>query len=153
MTTRAGIGIVGLGFGERVLLPAFRANAGCEVVAVAAGRPAKARAIAEREGLTAYEEWPALVAEPPVTGVGTVAAGGGALNDFAPHVLYYLEWLLGPIDRIWAAPQPDADRDVLAVLALEFRDGPTGAVTIATAAPLGDGHAMTVYGEQGALAL
>lgn len=252
MSTRIGIGIVGLGFGERVLLPAFRANAGCEVVGVAAGRPEKARATAGREHLTAYDDWTALVADPRIGAVvvatppalhasiavaalragkhvfcekpladsldaagrmaeaaadaGTanmidfefpeiagwtrgrqivasgalgrvrhvsvawhvetfanrerlanwktsVAAGGGALNDFAPHVLYYLEWLLGPIDRIWAAPPPDADRDVLVVLSLRFRDGATGAVTIATAAPLGDGHAITVYGEQGAMAL
>lgn len=252
MIARIGIGIVGLGFGERVLLPAFRANAACEVVGVAAARPDRAHAIAAREQLTAYDDWPSLIADPRVAAVvvatppalhapiaiaafqagkhvfcekpladslaaagrmaaaaadagtanmvdfefpdiaewararqiiasgvlgrlrhvrvawhvetfanreglanwkTTVAAGGGALNDFAPHCMYYLEWLLGPIDRVWAAPQADAARDVLVVLSLRFRDGMTGAVTIATAAPFGDGHAMTVYGEQGALVL
>ncbi len=252
MSTRVGIGIVGLGFGERVLLPACRGNAACEVVGVAAGRPDQARAIAARERLIAFDGWEALVADPRVTAVvvatppalhapiaiaafragkhvfcekpladsldaaermaaaaaaagaanmvdfefpdipewerarqllesgavgrprhvsvawhvetyanrerldgwkTTVAAGGGALNDFAPHAMYYLEWLLGPIELVWAAPQTDADRDVLVVLSLRFRSGATGAVTIATAVPLGDGHAVTIYGEQGALAL
>lgn len=252
MSTRVGIGIVGLGFGERVLLPAFRANASCEVVGVSAGRPDRARAIAARERLTAYDGWEALVGDPRVEAVvvatppalhapiamaafragkhvfcekpladgldaagrmaaaaadartanmvdfefpdipewararqileggalgrlrhvsvawhvetyanrerlanwkTTVASGGGALNDFASHVLYYLEWLLGPIDRLWAAPQEDGDNDVLAVLSLRFCGGMSGSVTIATAAPLGDGHAIIVYGDQGALAL
>ena len=34
MTVPVGVGIVGLGFGEHVLLPAFRAHAACEVVGV-----------------------------------------------------------------------------------------------------------------------
>ena len=252
MSARVGIGIVGLGFGERVLLPAFRAHAACEVIGVAAGRPDRARAVAAREGLTAYGGWQELVDDPRVAAVivatppalhapiaiaalragkhvfcekpladgleaagrmaaaaadagaanmvdfefpdiaawararqmieggvlgrlrhvsvawhvetyanrerlsnwkTTVAAGGGALNEFASHVLYYLEWLIGPIDRLWVAPQEEGDRDVLAVLALRFRDGMSGAVTIATSAPFGDGHAVTVYGDEGALAL
>ncbi|HMB78901.1 MAG TPA: Gfo/Idh/MocA family oxidoreductase [Vicinamibacterales bacterium] len=252
MTVPVGVGIVGLGFGEHVLLPAFRAHAACEVVGVAAGRPDRARAIAARERLTAYDGWQDLVGDPRVQAVvvatppalhapiaiaalragkhvfcekpladglaaaGQMAAaavaagtanmvdfefpdipqwtrarqilesgalgrlrhvsvawhvetyanrerltnwktaadaGGGALNDFGSHVLYYLEWLLGPIDTLWAAPQQGSGNDVLAVLSLRFRDGMSGAVTIATAAPLGDGHAVTVYGDQGALAL
>lgn len=252
MSTRLGVGIVGLGFGERVLLPAFSANASCEVVGVAAGRADRARAIAVRDGLTAYDDWQSLVGDPRVAavviatppalhapialaafragkhvfcekpladdleaagrmaaaaaGAGTanmvdfefpdipqwsrarqileegalgrlrhvsvtwhvetyanrerlaswktsVTAGGGALNDFAPHVWYYLEWLFGPIDRLWAAPQDDGDHDALVVLSLRFRDGMSGSVTIATAVPSGDGHAITVYGDRGALAL
>jgi predicted dehydrogenase len=251
MTERVRVGIVGLGFGERVLLPGFRACAGCEVTAVAAGRAGHARDVAAREGLTAHDGWESLVSDPRVDAVvvatppalhapvaiaalragkhvfcekplaadleaaermaaaarearlanmvdfefpdipewerarqlvdagaiGRVrhvtvswhvetyanrerlhtwktnaAQGGGALNDFGVHCIYYLEQLLGPIETIWAAPH-DATNDVLAILALRLQSGATGAVTIATAAPLGDGHSVTIYGERGVLAL
>ena len=251
MTPRVRVGIIGLGFGERVLLPAFRARAGCEVTAVAAGRAAHARDVAAREGIAAHDRWEALVDDPrvdavvvatppalhapiaiaalragkpvfcekPLAGdleaaeqmasaareagvanmvdfefpdipewararqlvddgaIGRVrhvtvswhvetyanrerlqnwktdtAQGGGALNDFGVHCLDYIERLLGPIETLWAAPN-DAANDVLAVLALRLQSGATGAVTIATAAPLGDGHSVGIYGDQGAIAL
>jgi predicted dehydrogenase len=252
MTDRVRVGIVGLGFGGRVLLPAFRSHAACEVAGVAAGRAEHAREAAAREGVAAYDTWQAMVDDPRIDAVVVaappalhapmalaalragkhvfcekpladsvdaaermaaaaaasrranmvdlefpdipewqqaqrliaggsigrprhvtvswhvetyanrerlqnwktdVAQGGGALNDFAVHTVYYLEWLLGPIEMVWAAPLDDDRRDVLVVLSLRFSSGATGAVAISTAAPLGDGHSVTIYGDDGAVAL
>ena len=46
--TRLRVGIVGLGFGERVLLPAFRAASRCDVVGVCAGSWEHAHRVADR---------------------------------------------------------------------------------------------------------
>ena len=255
--TRLRIGIVGLGFGERVLLPAFRAASCCEVVGVCAGNWEHARRVADRfEIAKAHRDWEALVDDPGVDAVviatppahhcavataafarnkhvfcekpladsveaaevmaeaaveagtahmvdfefpdmavwrearnilasGTlgrlrhvrvswfgetyanrlglqswktsVAAGGGVLNDFVSHCFYYLEWLLGPIRRIWAAPTPEQERerhtDTVAVLCLELHDGTVASISVHTAAFLGDGHSITVHAEDGTLVL
>jgi predicted dehydrogenase len=251
MRERIRVGIVGLAFGERVLLPAFLANPACEVVGVAARRREHAQEVSARTGIAAFDGWEALVrsdridavvvATPPpshapivlaalgsgkhvfcekpladtldaATRMATAAAearlanvvdfelpeiaewqraraliaqgaigrvrhvdvswqietfvnrqridnwktriaeGGGALNEFASHVLYHIEWLAAPIDSLWTAPADD-ERDRRVVMSLRLAGGATGAVVVSTAAPMGSGHAVTVYGEEATLSL
>jgi predicted dehydrogenase len=67
---RLHVGIVGLGFGQRVLLPAFQTAAGCAVVGVSAGAWDHAREVADRHGIpVAYRDWQALVADPGIDAV------------------------------------------------------------------------------------
>lgn len=54
------IGIVGTGWGTRAQVPAFR-EAGLDVVAIAGHQPAKTRKLADELGLTAFNDWRALV--------------------------------------------------------------------------------------------
>ena len=62
-------GVVGIGYGQQVLVPAIRAVPGCEVVALAASSQERA-AIAERLGVaTAYGDWRDLVASDGVDAV------------------------------------------------------------------------------------
>lgn len=62
-----GVGVVGIGFGQAVHVPAFRQVPGCEVVALAASEPGRAEAIAGRLGVPgAPETWRQLVESPAV---------------------------------------------------------------------------------------
>jgi predicted dehydrogenase len=251
------VGIVGLGFGERVLLPAFRAAAGCEVVGVCSGARDRARLVAEQHGVpTAFPDWQALVADPGVDAVvvatptalhdpiasaafsvkkhvfcekplaatlesaramtaaaaaagtanmidfefpemaawraarrivasGTLGAirsvrvlwhgetyanrlglrswktlsaqGGGVLNEFVSHCFHYLEWLVGPVRQVWAAPASEFDReqgiDTRAVLSVALPDGVVASLSVETAAFPGGEHSVFVQGEDGTLLL
>jgi predicted dehydrogenase len=61
------VGVIGLGFGERVHIPAFRADARCAVASVCAGRLERAAAAASRLGIPkAVERWEELVADPAI---------------------------------------------------------------------------------------
>ena len=61
------IGIVGLGFGARIHIPAFQADPRCAVMAVCASRPERAREIAQRLRISrAIERWQELVADPAI---------------------------------------------------------------------------------------
>jgi predicted dehydrogenase len=84
-------------------------------------------------------------------------AGGGALRHFGPHVLHYVEWFMGPIQRLSATlgRAPDAQRpgDTSALLSLEFASGASGSICLSTAAPLGMGHRIEIYGSAGAILL
>ena len=63
-------GVVGIGYGQQVLVPAIRAVPGCEVVALAASSQERAERIAERLGVaTAYGDWRDLVASDGVDAV------------------------------------------------------------------------------------
>jgi predicted dehydrogenase len=83
--------------------------------------------------------------------------GGGALQHFGSHTLYYLEWLFGPIVGLFAklSCSPDAlqDGDTFVVLAVRFANGVSGSVTLSNAAPFGSGHRLEVYGGEGSLRL
>jgi predicted dehydrogenase len=85
------------------------------------------------------------------------AAGGGALNLFGSHVLYYIEWLFGPVKSISAAlERPAGDTralDTLVSLSLVTRAGLPIVVSIATDAYQGSGHRVEIYGEAGTLAI
>jgi len=68
MTIR--VGIVGTGYGQAVLVPAFRQDPRFEVVALAASRPGKAREVAEKLGVPgAHDGWEPLLADPALDAV------------------------------------------------------------------------------------
>jgi predicted dehydrogenase len=80
--------------------------------------------------------------------------GGGTLNNFASHSLYYLEWLFGPIEKAKAYLSPAAESVEARVDAwLEFAAGFPATVSISADAFLGAGHRLEVYGESGTLVL
>ena len=82
------------------------------------------------------------------------AEGGGTLNNFASHTLYYLEWLFGPIIKISAYLSPYAAEVEARVDAwLEFAAGFPATVSIAADAFCGSGHRLEVYGDSGTLML
>jgi predicted dehydrogenase len=85
------------------------------------------------------------------------SSGGGALNLFCSHTLYYLEWLLGPIRfltaRLGRAPGDARQGDTLDNLILEMATGVPVVVSIATDAFAGMGHHIQVFGDQGTLRL
>jgi predicted dehydrogenase len=64
------VGIVGSNYGRTVLLPAFRADTRCDVVALAGSDAARTRGLADAAGLgKAYGDWRALVTDPDVDAV------------------------------------------------------------------------------------
>jgi predicted dehydrogenase len=85
------------------------------------------------------------------------AEGGGALNLFASHCLYYLEWLLGPMRSISAkldrAAGDERQGDTLDAMVLTAESGVTTVLSIATDAFLGPGHRLELYGDAGTLVL
>lgn len=255
---RVTVGVVGLGFGQHVLIPAFQAEERCRVLAVCARRQERAQAVAERLGVPkAYADWRRLVGDPEINAVAlaipprwqpeiahAVVAqrkhlfcekpvaltreaaarlwaeateagiahmvdfefpeieawrraktlmdegrlgrlrhavvswhvetaahrsgarswktspedGGGALNLFCSHTLYYLEWLLGRIERVSVRLFPSGNDDGLAgdrlvVGCLLLSDGTPVSVSVSNGAFLGTGHRLEVYGEAGSLVL
>jgi predicted dehydrogenase len=80
--------------------------------------------------------------------------GGGTLNNFVSHSLYYLEWLLGPVTRIAARFTPRQSAGEARVDAwLELASGCPVTLSVAADAFLGSGHRLEIYGEQGTLRL
>jgi predicted dehydrogenase len=253
MSSRLHVAVVGLGFGERVLVPAFRTDERCEVVGLCSNHYERAQEAATRLKVgRAYRHWQEAIEDPAVNAVAVAtppalhadvaeaalrsgrhvfcekpltatlesaqrlrdlasasklanvidfefpeipewirakqivdagalgriqsvvvtwhtetyanrtgqetwkrrwADGGGALNDMACHALYYLEWLLGPIRSIWAAPLCGDPFDTMVVMGAELSGGTPVSISVGTAAFLGEGHSVRVYGESGTLAL
>jgi len=61
------VGVVGIGFGQQVHVPAFRRNKECEVTAICATTYERARAVADRLGVPkAHGRWQDLVSDPEV---------------------------------------------------------------------------------------
>jgi predicted dehydrogenase len=82
------------------------------------------------------------------------ATGGGTLNNFASHTFYYLEWLLGRIERVCARLTPRETEVEARVDALvEFAAGFPGTISVAADAFLGPGHRLEVYGDSGTMVL
>lgn len=85
------------------------------------------------------------------------ARGGGALQHFGSHVLYYLEWFLGPVSELRATLDRARDiqrpGDTHATLAARFQSGASSSVVLSSAALLGSGHRVEFYGSDGAAAL
>lgn len=257
MSPNIRIGIVGLGHGLRVLLPAFRADPRCMVTAIAGTDPKRAEASAQGTGVAhvfsdglalaraggidavaiavppaiqseiarvAVASGKAIFAEKPLAtdlahahavaaaaekaGVANMvnfmfpeipvwqkakelladgaigrpasveltwnvevaanrdrwdswktraADGGGTLGNFGSHSFHYLEWLLGPIQRLSAglfrAPDDQRSGETLVHLGVEFASGLAGTARIDTAAPFSSGHRLAIYGRDGTLAL
>lgn len=67
-----GIGIVGIGFGQHALVPAFRAQSGCRVVAIAASDRRRAERVASHLTIErAYGDWRELLDSKSVDAVAT----------------------------------------------------------------------------------
>ena len=80
--------------------------------------------------------------------------GGGAPGNFASHVFYNIEWLLGPIaalDGFRFSGAPRTGRAVDGTVRLE--NGATGTVSVSTDAFLGCGHVVELFGERGTVQL
>ena len=87
----------------------------------------------------------------------TASLGGGALNNFCSHTLYYLEWLLGPIRSMSASRFRAADDAREGETAVTLRMDGVGGLGIAahvnTAAQFMHRHRIEVFGESGTLVL
>jgi len=82
------------------------------------------------------------------------ASGGGALNNLASHTFYYLEWLLGRMEKVAARlTPPGAEVEARVDAWVEFAAGFSGVVSIASDAFQGPGHRLEVYGDSGTLVL
>jgi predicted dehydrogenase len=248
------VGVIGIGFGQQVHVPAFRADGRCQVRALCARTAERARAIADRLGVPeAHGAWQELVASPHLDvvsvavppalqpeiviaaaragkhvfcekpagpDVGRVEAmleavrragvchavdflfgeipawqrakevldsgalgrlrhahlnwrkeiyavrhrkvswklrqadGGGTLNSFVSHSLYYLEWLFGPAAEARCRLGPGGAESETQVDAwLDFTSGLRLILSVASDAYLGPGHRLEVYGDDGTLVL
>jgi predicted dehydrogenase len=254
---RIRIGVVGIGFGQHVLVPAFRGDARCEIAGICATSRERASRVAGRLGIpAAYGGWEEMVAAPGIDAVavaappfvqpgvvleavrrgkgvfcekpmsvspqdalamteaaeasglpnmvdfefpeieawrrakalleeGTagelrhvavtwnvetyanrtgahswktdLASGGGALYSFVSHAFHYLEWFLGPVDRVFAhlfrAPGDTRTGDTLNVLALETHAGVPVSLSVSSHAFPGTGHRVEFFGNRGTVVL
>src|SRR5439155_54312 len=84
-TSRLGVGVIGIGFGQAVHAPAFQSDPRCQVVAICAstsmGSPWGCRT---RGG-------------PADSGKGRVGSGGGAWGGFGATAFYLVERLFAPV--------------------------------------------------------
>src|SRR3569833_2859314 len=70
LRTMIRVGIVGSNYGRTVLLPAFRADPRCDVVALAGSNEGRARALADAAGVArAYGNWRTLVEDQQIDAV------------------------------------------------------------------------------------
>lgn len=61
------VGIVGIGYGQHVLLPVFRADVRSEVLALCASSQERARSVADEHGVErAYGDWREMIADPDI---------------------------------------------------------------------------------------
>ncbi len=254
MSQPISVGVIGIGYGQQVHIPAFRLDDRCQVVAVCASSVERAREVASRQAIPRwFGNWRELIedpgidalaiAVPPIHQASIVLAaaaagkhvfcekplaatveqahamlqavekaevvhaidflfpeieawkrvrqilrggelgmvrqiylswqvetyahrscqtswklqrdtGGGTLNNFVSHTLYYLEWLFGPIARVAARlSPPEAEGDARVDAWVDFAAGMPGTLSVAADAFLGSGHRLEVYGEQGTLIL
>src|SRR3569833_1924313 len=77
LRTMIRVGIVGSNYGRTVLLPAFRADARCNVVALAGSDLARTRGLADAAGIArAYGDWRALLADAEIDAVAIATRPG-----------------------------------------------------------------------------
>jgi|TARA_B100000315_G_scaffold132390_1_gene121859 predicted dehydrogenase len=83
--------------------------------------------------------------------------GGGLVNMFFSHSLHYLEWLFGPVTNATASlfrtPDDPRPSETGAVISLVTTGGLTVSVTASTIGFGGEGHRLTVYGNDGTMTL
>ncbi len=70
MVKQLSIGVIGIGFGQHVHIPAFRAHQDCEVTAVSASQYDRASGVASRLGVPlAFGDWREMVADPRIDAI------------------------------------------------------------------------------------
>jgi len=89
--------------------------------------------------------------------------GGGALNVFAPHIFYLIEWLFGPIESIFAstsseqtkkfAPKSKEPADDLVNLLANHRNGIKLFASISTSSPGINSHRWEIVFDRGTIVL
>lgn len=83
--------------------------------------------------------------------------GGGAVAFFFSHVLYYLEWLLGPMEihhsRLHYSPLSRNGGETGADIQVTFAQGAKGTAHINCAHPTSTTHRVTLIGSKGQLEL
>lgn len=251
------VGVIGIGFGQQVHVPAFRSDARCHVAAIGASTKERAAKVASRLGIEmAYGDWRELVTDPAIDAVAIATPpslqpaiataafeggkpvfcekplaaawqaaaemaaaadraglpnmvdfefpeieqwrqakalldsgrigglrhvavswsvetytnrlqlsswktrtedGGGTLNSFVAHAIFYLEWLLGPVAslaaRLYRAPSDPRPGDTADFLWLELQSGVLVSLSVSTHAFLGHGHRVEFHGDEGTLVL
>lgn len=83
------------------------------------------------------------------------ASGGGVLNLFGSHTLYYLEWLLGPIERLHAKIALDESKGFETSVNFEgsLSRGVPVEVSLETSSNCGNFHTLEFFGSKGLIAL
>ncbi len=86
------------------------------------------------------------------------AAGGGALNTHASHILHYIEWLFGPIRRLWARLWRDEAQnsnvpDQMVNLSMELASEVCVSVSLNARAASLRKHRLEICGEKATLIL
>jgi len=84
--------------------------------------------------------------------------GGGTLFNFVAHCFQYIEWLVAePIiilsARLWPIPGDRRPSDATVALQMDFASQLAAVVCVSAASPLGSGHEIVLYGENGYLRL
>jgi len=83
LSSRVQIGIIGIGFGQQVHVPAFRRDPRCEVIAIAATSDDRARRVASLLGVpSAYGSWQELIADKRIQAVA-IATSPAVQYDIA----------------------------------------------------------------------
>jgi predicted dehydrogenase len=81
-------------------------------------------------------------------------AGGGALAALGVHAFDYVEWLLGPVERLRARLDEEPGRSENGFEAvLELAGGVQVSLVVSTVAEVPTGHAIRIQGETGTLTL
>lgn len=84
-------------------------------------------------------------------------SGGGALSHFGSHMIYYMQWFLGPIRSVTARTAKPSDYphsgDTFATLMLSFENGTSGTMTVCSGTPTTPRHTVEILGTDGSLTL
>lgn len=84
---RYGVGVIGIGFGQAVHVPAFRGDLRCEVVALGASTKERAAAAAQTCGVpNSHGDWRELIADPAVH-IVSLAVPAGLQHQIARETL------------------------------------------------------------------
>jgi predicted dehydrogenase len=70
LTVKLGVGVVGIGFGQQVHVPAFRLDPRCEVIAICSTAMERAQTVANRLGIPKnYGDWREMILDPQIEAI------------------------------------------------------------------------------------
>jgi len=80
--------------------------------------------------------------------------GGGVLNNFVSHILYYVEWMLGEIVSVACLLDEFSEgQDIRATVKLVLAGGASVTIHVSQDACAGSGHRVEVDGDKGRVSL